>query len=78
MPEAINERSEPIAADIRPQGDGVRRAKIKRLAGLLGVNLDELWHQERRRRVRRIVQYSTTILALKVQQQVATKTRLIT
>src|SRR5262249_22932160 len=64
--ELTSERSEPIAADIRPQGDGVKRAKIKLLAGLLGVNFDELWHRERRRRIRRIVQYSTTMLALGV------------
>jgi len=75
MPEAINERSEPIAADIRPQGDEVRPAKIKLLPGLLRVNFDELWLRERRRRIRRIVHYSTTIVVLKVQHQVATKTR---
>lgn len=64
--ELTTERTEPIAADMRPQGDGVRRAKIKLLAGLLGVNFDELWHRERRRRNRRIVQYTTIILALAV------------
>ena len=49
-----NERTEPIAADMRPQGDGATRARFKLLAGLLGVNFDELWHRERRRRIRKV------------------------
>ena len=31
-------RAEPIAADVRAGGDGVHRAKMKLVAGLLGVN----------------------------------------
>ncbi len=47
------ERVEPIAADVRPQGDGKPNAKLKLLAGLLGVNFDELKQRERRRVIRR-------------------------
>jgi WD40 repeat protein len=62
--ELTEERTEPIAADARPHGDGARRARFKLLAGLLGVNFDELWHRERRRRIRKTVQYSGIILCL--------------
>lgn len=42
-------RTEPIAADARPTGDGRERAKLKLLAGLLGVNFDDLVQRDRRR-----------------------------
>jgi hypothetical protein len=38
----MDEREEPIAADARPQGDGKERAKLKVVASLLGVGLDEV------------------------------------
>ena len=41
---------EPIAADARPQGDGRTNARLKLIAGMLGVGLDDLLHRERRRR----------------------------
>jgi tetratricopeptide (TPR) repeat protein len=44
------ETIEPIAADARPSGDGKANAKLKLIAGLLGVGLDDLRHRERRRR----------------------------
>ena len=49
------EREEPIAADARGSGDGKELAKIKVVAGLLGVGLDEIVRRaerERRRRTR--------------------------
>ncbi len=46
---------EPIAADLRPGKDGKAAAKLKLIAGLLGVGLDELRRRElRRRRLRRL------------------------
>lgn len=42
---------EPIAADVRPGRDGRAAARIKLIAGLLGVGLDELRRRERRRRL---------------------------
>jgi len=44
---------EPIAADLRKHKDGKHRAKIKLIAGLLGLNFDSLWRREHRRIVRR-------------------------
>lgn len=40
---------EPIAADLRPGKDGKPAARLKLIAGVLGVGLDELRRRERRR-----------------------------
>lgn len=42
---------EPIAADVRSGKDGKPAARLKLIAGLLGVGLDELRRRERRRRL---------------------------
>jgi hypothetical protein len=47
------EREEPIAADARPEGDGKKIAKLKVVAGLLGLGLDEVIHRAERARHRR-------------------------
>ena len=41
---------QPIAADLRPGGDGKRLALLKIVAGLLGVGLDDLVKRDSRRR----------------------------
>lgn len=46
--------AEPIAADLRPEGDGKRAGKLKVVAGLIGVGLDELVRREAQRRQRRL------------------------
>ena len=46
-------RIEPIAADLRPEGDGRERAFLKIAAGLLGVGFDDLYQREKRREQRR-------------------------
>ncbi len=43
---------EPIAADMRRQGDGPQRATLKLLAGMLGVSFDDLVRRDMQRRVR--------------------------
>jgi WD40 repeat protein len=45
--------SEPIAADAREGKDGRNNAKLKLLAGLLGVNYDDLKQRDHERRLRR-------------------------
>jgi eukaryotic-like serine/threonine-protein kinase len=50
-----NEAAEPLAADARPHRDGKQLALMKIVAGLLGINLDDLVRREevaRRRRTR--------------------------
>ena len=46
-------RCEPIAADARPAKDGRNDARLKLIAGLLGLSLDELKQREAQRRHRR-------------------------
>ena len=52
--------AEPIAADLRDHGDGKRLAKLKLLAGLIGVKLDDLVQREAQRRARRLVVLATS------------------
>jgi tetratricopeptide (TPR) repeat protein len=44
----------PVAADMRPQGDGQRAALQKLIAGLTGVPLDELVQRETQRRLQTV------------------------
>jgi len=43
---------EPIAADMRKQGDGPQRATLKLLAGIVGVGFDDIVRRDMQRRVR--------------------------
>ena len=52
--ELSNERTEPVAADARPDKDGKRNAKLKLLAGLLQVNYDQLRQREHERRIHQL------------------------
>lgn len=65
---AIGEsRAEPIAADLRKGGDGVHRAKMKLIAGVLGLNFDDLMRRERRRqRIRATLAAMTAALIFAV------------
>ena len=45
-----NQPTEPIAADARPGMDGKTGAKLKLVAGILGINYDDLKRREERRR----------------------------
>jgi tetratricopeptide (TPR) repeat protein len=47
-------RTEPIAADARPGKDGRPAAKLKLIAGMLGVGFDALRRREQQRRNRRL------------------------
>jgi len=47
-------RSEPIAADVREGKDGKADAKLKIIAGMLGVGFDALKQREQHRRQRRL------------------------
>jgi len=56
-------RTEPIAADARPGKDGKENAKLKLIAGLLGVGFDALKRREQQRRTRRLVIFSSAATA---------------
>ena len=47
-------RVEPLAADLRQEGDGRRAGFLKLVAGMLGIGLDELVQRETMRRQRRL------------------------
>jgi tetratricopeptide (TPR) repeat protein len=52
-------RTEPIAADARAGKDGKSHAKLKLIAGVLGVGFDTLRRREQQRRTRRLIAFST-------------------
>jgi tetratricopeptide (TPR) repeat protein len=55
--------AEPIAADLREQGDGRRMGLLKLAAGMMGVGLDELVQREAQRRHRRLYAITAASLA---------------
>ena len=61
--ELSNEPAEPIAADLRREGDGRRLAFLKLAAGLSGVRLDELVQREAQRRARRLTIIASAAVA---------------
>ena len=56
-------RTEPIAADARVGKDGKNHAKLKLIAGVLGVGFDALRQREQQRRNRRLFVIATASLA---------------
>jgi len=48
------EELEPVAADLRAQGDGEHLATLKLVAGMVGVGVDELVRRDAQRRARRM------------------------
>jgi tetratricopeptide (TPR) repeat protein len=48
------QRTEPVAADVRPGKDGRSRSRLKLIAGILGVPYDALQRREHQRRNRRL------------------------
>jgi len=57
-------RSEPIAVDLRPNGDGKRNAVLKLAAAIIGVQFDTLRQREQERRNRRFMFLSLAALVL--------------
>ena len=53
---------EPLAADVRKEGDGRDGARLKIIAGLLGVSYDELRQREAARRQKRLAAIATAAL----------------
>ena len=56
-------RTEPIAADARAGKDGRSNAKLKLIAGVLGVGFDALRQREQQRRQRRLFLIASSALA---------------
>ena len=60
--EATDTASEPIAADIRPEGDGRKLAKLKLIAGLAHLDLDSLVQRDAARRQKRLAMVAAASL----------------
>ena len=58
----IYEGTEPIAADVRPGQDGKKNARLKLLAGMLGIDYGVLNDREKKRRFWRRVQVGLAII----------------
>ncbi len=56
--------AEPVAADLRPGGDGRALSLLKIIAGLLDVGLDELRRREQHRRHRRLLAVTVAAVLL--------------
>ena len=56
-------RTEPIAADARPGKDGRNNAKLKLIAGILGVGFDSLRQREQQRRQRQLLAIASGAIA---------------
>jgi tetratricopeptide (TPR) repeat protein len=62
FPAALLERAnQPLAADLRKGQDGPTNAKLKLLAGVLGVGYDELRQREQARRTQRLAAASVAL-----------------
>lgn len=57
-------RTEPIAADARPGKDGKEDAKLKLLAGMIGVGFDELKQRELQKKQRRLAIITSASLSV--------------
>ena len=55
FPAALMEGAEPLAADLRKDGDGWRLGFLKIIAGIAGVPLDALVQRDATRRIRRVM-----------------------
>jgi tetratricopeptide (TPR) repeat protein len=56
-------RAEPIAADLRPTGDGRQLGLLKIVAGMIGVGLDDLVQREQQRRHKKLTYVAAASLA---------------
>ncbi len=56
-------RAEPLAADLRGEGEARRLGLLKLIAGMLGVGLDDLLQRETTRRQRRLAMLAAASLA---------------
>lgn len=64
FPAALKQDQEPLAADLRPQGEGYRLGMLKLVAGLTGVGLDQLVQRDAQRRIRRVTAITVASLII--------------
>lgn len=66
FPEPLTQGREPLAADLRKEGDGPRLGFLKVVAGIAGVPLDTLINRDAQRRVRRVTAITVAAVAAMV------------
>ncbi|WP_209349407.1 toll/interleukin-1 receptor domain-containing protein [Pontixanthobacter sp. CEM42] len=66
FPEPLRQGGEPLAADLRKEGDGARLGFLKVVAGIAGVPLDALINRDAQRRVRRVTAITVAAVAAMV------------
>jgi tetratricopeptide (TPR) repeat protein len=64
FPAALKDGREPLAADLRANGDGPRLGVLKLVAGLTGVGLDRLVQRDAQRRIRRVTGITVASLVI--------------
>lgn len=62
-PALLEDGTEPLAADLRKEGDGRRLGLLKLVAGLAGVGLDALVQRDAARRLRRVTYVTAAAVA---------------
>jgi hypothetical protein len=62
----LDKPAQPIGADTRPEGDGKQNAFVKIVAGILGLNYDDLVKREKRRRMQRRMQIAALVTVLAI------------
>lgn len=79
FPEPLLRGSEPLAADLRREGDGRRLGFLKIVAGIAGVPLDALVQRDSQRNLRRVtaitVVSAATALAMAIMTLIALQSR---
>lgn len=55
FPSTLHDNGEPLAADLRQEGDGYRLGFLKVVAGVVGVPLDALVQRDSQRQMRRVM-----------------------
>lgn len=64
FPEALTkDGNEPLAADLRPDGDGPQLGFLKIVAGIAGIPLDSLIQRDAQRRIRRVMAITAGAIA---------------
>lgn len=66
FPQPLRQGCEPLAADLRKEGDGARLGFLKVVAGIAGVPLDALINRDAQRRVRRVTVITAAAIAAMV------------
>lgn len=79
LPDQLSRVCEPLAADLRKEGDGYRLGFLKLVAGLVGVPLDALMQRDSQRQIRRVTAVTgiatTVAIAMAVMTVIAFEAR---